>query len=432
VKILCSTHLALCMVLPLATSASAQVPVIEISGANFRPMPIAFPLTVGDPAVPKARAIEFDNTLLFDLSAAGIFRVLDRNSFIADPKEGFGASTIRFNRWADVGADALVKVKLSAEGDQLRGELHVYTVGTQREDFTARHSVAVADARRLAHHFADALLKSFTKEPGPFETHLTYTRKAADSKQVWFSDWDGGNALPIATDGLNILPAVLPDGAGVAFTSFRSGKPLIYVQKLGGIPSLLVKSNLMATGIAFSRNGRRIAYTVSNGENSQILVADTNGAGPKPLTDTPFFINSSPTWSPDGKRIAFVSNRGGSPQIYVMNADGTGALKRLTFQGNYNQTPDWSPRGDLIAFTARDELGVFDLFAVNVDTGKIARLTQDQGSNEEPTFSPNGRLIIFSSTRAGPPQLYVMTAEGNNQLKLPSATVNATTPSWGP
>src|SRR5215471_21742857 len=156
-KILCSTPLALCMLLPLATSASAQVPVIEISGANFRPMPIAFPLTVSDPAVPKARAIEFDSTLLFDLSAAGIFRVLDRNSFIADPQEGFSTASIRFNRWADVGADALVKVKLSAQGDQLRGELHVYTVGTQREDFTASHSVAMADARRLAHHFADAL-----------------------------------------------------------------------------------------------------------------------------------------------------------------------------------------------------------------------------------------------------------------------------------
>ena len=431
-KIVFATLLAPCLALPIAASASAQAPVIEISGANFRPMPIAFPLTVSDPAVPKARAIEFDNTLLFDLSAAGIFKVLDRNSFIADSQEGFSVTNIRFNRWADVGADALVKVKLSAQGDQLRGELHVYTVGTQREEFTASHSVAIPDARRLAHRFADGMFKSFTKEPGSFETHLAYTRKASDSKQVWLSDWDGGNALPIATDGLNILPSVLPDGTGVAFTSFRSGKPLIYVQKPGGVPNLLVKSSLMATGIAFSRDGRRIAYAVSNGENSQVFAADANGAGPKPLTDTPFFINSSPTWSPDGKRIAFVSNRGGSPQIYVMNADGTGALKRLTFQGNYNQTPDWSPRGDLIAFTARDELGIFDLFTVNVDTGKIARLTQDQGSNEEPTFSPNGRLIIFSSTRAGPAQLYVMTSDGNNQLRLPSAPANVTTPSWGP
>ncbi len=432
-RIVCSTLLALGLLIVLQPSAPfAQTPVIEISGANFRPMPIAVPQPVSDSAVPKARAIEFDNTFTFDLTAAGIFRLLDRNSFIADSNEGFALSTIRFNRWADVGAEALVKVKLSANADRLSGELHLYTVGTQREDFTASQSVPIGDARRLAHYFADALFKSFTKEPGSFETHLSYVRKAADSKQVWLSDWDGGNAVPLATDGLNILPVVLPDGNGAAFTSFRNGKPQIYVQRPAGTPTLLVKASQMATGIAYSRDGRKIAYSISNGENSQIWVADANGANPRQLTDTPFFINSSPSWSPDGKKIAFVSNRGGSPQIYVMNADGTGGLKRLTFQGNYNQTPDWSPRGDLIAFTARDELGVFDLFAVNVDSGKVIRLTQDQGSNEEPTFSPNGRLIIFSSTRAGPAQLYVMMPDGNNQLRLPVAATNSTTPSWGP
>ncbi len=101
-----------------------------------------------------------------------------------------------------------------------------------------------------------------------------------------------------------------------------------------------------------------------------------------------------------------------------MNADGS-SVRRLTFQGNYNQTPDWSPRGDLIAFTARDERNAFDLFTVNVDTGKVTRLTQDQANNEEPSFSPNGRLIVFTSTRNGSPQLFVMTADGNNQVPLP-------------
>ena len=134
---------------------------------------------------------------------------------------------------------------------------------------------------------------------------------------------------------------------------------------------------------------------------------------------------------PDGKRIAFVSNRGGSPQVYVMNADGSG-VRRLTFQGNYNQTPDWSPRGDLIAFTARDERNAFDLFTVNVDNGKVTRLTQDQANNEEPSFSPNGRLILFTSTRTGTPQLFVMTADGNNQVQLPVQEKAALlTPDWG-
>jgi TolB protein len=72
------------------------------------------------------------------------------------------------------------------------------------------------------------------------------------------------------------------------------------------------------------------------------------------------------------------------------------------------------------------------LFTVNVDTGKITRLTQDQGNNEEPVFSPNGRLILFTSTRDGAPRLYVMTAEGNNQLPLPMEKVSGLTPDWAP
>jgi TolB protein len=147
------------------------------------------------------------------------------------------------------------------------------------------------------------------------------------------------------------------------------------------------------------------------------------------VTDTKFFLNTSPSWSPDGKRIAFVSNRAGNPQIYVMGADGS-AQKRITFQGNYNTTPNWSPRGDLIAFTARDERNAFDLFTVNVENNKITRLTQDASGNEEPVFSPNGRLILFSSTRGGSRGLHVMTFDGNNQMPLPMEKSDVTTPDW--
>jgi TolB protein len=158
-------------------------------------------------------------------------------------------------------------------------------------------------------------------------------------------------------------------------------------------------------------------------------VASADGSSPQALTDTPYFINSSPTWSPDGKRIAFVSNRAQTPQIYVLTVSNPKDARRLTFQGNYNQTPDWSPRGDLIAFTARDERNAFDLFTVNVETGKVSRLTQDQGNNQEPTFSPNGRLIVFSSNRSGSSQLWVRPRGQNRKMPL---SQGRQTPDWGP
>lgn len=418
----------LCCAVLLSTVALAQAPVIEISGANFRPLPLAIaaPLAV-EPAA-KAQAAAVDEALSFDLSASGLFQVLDRAGFLADASEGVTAGSINFPRWADVGAESLVKVQLSAAGNELRGELRLFGVGSAREEFKVSQSAPATEPRKLAHALADALYRHFTREPGPFQTRLTFVRQVGANKDVWISDWDGRGAQVLTGGGINLLPALGPFNK-VAFTSFKQNRPDIYLGQLGSAPRAIVQNGQMATGVSFSPDGSRIAYALSQGENTHIWVATAEGKDAKQITDTRFGINSSPSWSPDGKRIAFVSNRGGSPQIYVMNANGSGA-KRLTFQGNYNQTPDWSPRGDLIAFTARDERNAFDLFTVNVDTGQVKRLTQDQGNNEEPVFSPNGRLILFSSTRKGGNQLYVMTADGANPVALPTEKGVFLTPDW--
>jgi TolB protein len=419
----------LALALAAAPLAHAQR-VISISGANFTPVPLAVAAPLADAAA-REDALKIDEALLFDLTACGLFKMLDRKSFLADPKEGFEAAGIKFGRWTDVGADTLVKVKVSRDGGQVKAELRMFTVATAREELKAAEARPPAEVRRIAHAFADAIYQSFTREPGGFQSRIAFVKKSASGKDIWMADWDGHNAFPVTQGGLNILPGIAPDSGGVAFTTYRRGHPELFAQRAGGAAALLVSAGQMATGVQYSPDGKQIAYSVANGEASQIWVAAADGSGARQVTDTPYAINTSPSWSPDGKRLAFVSNRGGSPQLYVMGAGG-GDARRLTFQGTYNQTPDWSPRGDLIAFTARDERNAFDLFTVAVDTGKIARLTQDSGNNEEPSFSPSGRMIVFTSTRRGAPELFVMTADGQNQLPLAMERGSYFTPDWGP
>ncbi|MGZ3461067.1 MAG: translocation protein TolB, partial [Archangium sp.] len=286
------------VLLPLA--ALAQAPVIQISGANFRPLPLAVtpPLVQGE--VAKAPAQEVDDALMYDLRASGLFQVLDRTSFLADPKEGMAAGSINFSRWGDVGAESLVKYSLAQDSGELKAEARVFNVGTGREDFKMAQSAPAAQPALLAHKVADAIYRFYTHEPSPFLSHITYVRKAGNAKDVWVADWDGRNAKQVTHGGINLLPALGPDGS-VGYTSYQQGKPELYIHKPGGdTVRLKTSEGQMATGIAFSPDGKRIAYALADGESAQIWVAGAEGASPKQLTDTRFGINTSPAWSPDG------------------------------------------------------------------------------------------------------------------------------------
>lgn len=410
----------------VAVPAYAQRVQLDISGANFKPLPLAFPQLKGTGDAEAVKQV--DEALQNDLQCSGIFELLDRKGYLASKTEGMTASTIEFKHWLDVSAEELLKGAVSASGGSVQGEFRLFSVAAGKEEL--KLNLSANEPRKLAHEVANALYKFYTQEPGAFTSKMVYVKKTKAGKDIAIADWDGHNEKVITNGGLNLLPSWSPDGRYVAFTSYRSGNPDLWLYEVAsGALHPLVQKGALVTGAAFSPDSKRVAFSMSEGEGSQIWVVNTAGGGMKKLTDG-YGINSSPSWSPNGERLAFVSNRAGSPQIYVMGAGGGGAT-RLTFQGNYNQTPDWSPRGDLIAFTARDERNVFDLFTVAVEGGKIQRMTQDQGNNEEPTFSPNGRLVAFTSTRNGGSDLFVMNPDGTNQRQL-TRGANISTPSWGP
>ena len=185
-----------------------------------------------------------------------------------------------------------------------------------------------------------------------------------------------------------------------------------------------------AGGASYSPDGLRFTFSASVKDNTDIYLSQPDGAAGRRLTDDRG-IDVSASWSPDGKQIAFVSDRGGTPQIYVMNADGSG-VRRVTFEGRYNQEPAWSPKGDSIAFCGRDERNVFDVFVIDPATLKTRRLTDSKGNSDRPSWSPTGRHLLFASTRTGQKQIWMMTADGENQRQITHEKVGASEPAWGP
>ena len=179
---------------------------------------------------------------------------------------------------------------------------------------------------------------------------------------------------------------------------------------------------------AISPDGTRIAFASSMNGNMDIYVAAIDGSNPQRLTSHRA-IDSSPCWSPDGRQIAFSSARTGTPQVYVMNADGSGQ-RRITFEGNYNDGAAWSPDGTMIAYSARrTDSKTFDIRVHELTTGQTYYVTRDVENDEDPTWSPDGRYLAFASDRSGSYQIYVIGVDGAGMRQLTREGVNKH-PSW--
>jgi TolB protein len=168
----------------------------------------------------------------------------------------------------------------------------------------------------------------------------------------------------------------------------------------------------------------------------RIYRVDSDGHDVVPMTPTGQ-TSLSPTWSPDGGRFAFTQMGEGRGAIMVQPLAASSGFVVPGSETALNITPVFSPDGRSLAFAHSDERGT-DIYLANVAERCCAqRLTVGRyADNLSPTFSPDGRRIAFISTRAGPPQLYVMAADGTDQELLApfdyGATGSSNAPDWSP
>ncbi|MBS2022767.1 MAG: Tol-Pal system beta propeller repeat protein TolB [Deltaproteobacteria bacterium] len=412
----------------LPAFAGGDRPVINVEGARIQAYPIAIAPAMGEQVSGQAIA----QVLAADFDRSGLFKVLNPDSFLADPKtEGLTPDKIDFNKWTTVGAAGLVKLQAFVTDKEVKVEFHLYDSARAAQILSGTYSSPHAGLRQIAHRFADDVVKYFTQQPGDFETRIAYVRHTESGKQIVIADSDGFNAQALTGASINLLPAWAPDGKSLAFTTFRDGAAHIYsVDASSRAITPLVLMGDFATGASYAPDGLRFTFSASRDDNTDVYLSQSDGSAGRQLTDARG-IDISASWSPDGKQLAFISDRAGSPQLYLMNADGTNQ-RRLTFKGNYNQEPAWSPKGDLIAFSGRDEKRMFDIYTVAVASGEIKRLTGNAGTNEKPTWSPSGRTLMFVSSRSGKRQLWTMTFDGNAQRQLTNEPMGASDPAWGP
>jgi Tol biopolymer transport system component len=161
----------------------------------------------------------------------------------------------------------------------------------------------------------------------------------------------------------NDIPAWLPDGSQIAFTSDRSWNNDIWVVPATGGPARQITTDPDDAGYpTWSPDGSQIAFASYPNENYDIWVISSAGGMATRVTNdsAQYYI---PAWSPDGSQIAFTSGFG-IGDIWVIPAGG-GTPTQVTADPNYDVWPAWSPDGTKIAF-ASDRSGNFDIWVIPV------------------------------------------------------------------
>jgi TolB protein len=395
---------------------------VEVTGVGLTQLPIAIAPFRGESAAPQKIAA----IIQADLERSGQFRSIDAAGAALDE-----TSRPDLTPWRQKSADSLAAGSVARLADgrwDVRFRLWDVVKGVDLGGQS--YAVTEADLRLAAHRIADFIYEKLTGEKGVFSTRIAYVTKAGNRYNLWVADSDGENAQSALASAEPIIsPAWSADGGRLAYVSFESRKPVVYVHEVAsGRRRLIANFRGSNSAPAWSPDGRTLAVTLSRDGGSQLYTIDANGGEPRRLTQSSN-IDTEPLYSPDGRSIYFVSDRGGAPQIYRMPPGG-GNAERVTFTGSYNISPTISPDGRWLAYISRIS-GAFKLQVMELGSGTVHSIT-DTSADESPSFAPNGRLIVYATRQNGQEALMTTTLDGKIKARLPGRGGDIREPDWGP
>jgi Tol biopolymer transport system component len=193
--------------------------------------------------------------------------------------------------------------------------------------------------------------------------------------------------------GLNVSPAISPDGRRMMFLSQRS----------------LLSVDLY---LADAQTGKVLKKVINTAVDPHFSSLE--------------FIYSAGAWSADSRRFVFSVVRGGRPALVILDVDRDRIEKEVPFSDLGEVfNPSWSPDGRFIAFSALQG-GLTDLFLYDTQAQTTRRLTHDAYADLQPAWSPDGRTLAFVTDRFST-RLSTLDI-GNYQLALMDVATGAVRP----
>jgi tricorn protease len=143
------------------------------------------------------------------------------------------------------------------------------------------------------------------------------------------------------------------------------------------------------TDFDLAPDGKRAVFAA----RGEVLTVPAKEGSVRNLTNSPGVREQKVAWSPNGKWIAYVSDRTGEDEIYIAPQDGLGSEEQITSgHKGFMFQPAWSPDNAKIAWADKDlKLWYVDLKTrkpVEVDRGKYAEI-------QNYTWSPDGQWLAY-------------------------------------
>lgn len=406
----------------LSLPAWAQLD-IEITGVGSQLFPISVPAFSGTGSAPGS----LSSVIAADLVRSGKFRQVGSTAEVSytqvlnpDP-QAFRAENSNAAVIGSIAPKGAGRWEISCKLlDVVSGKLLDNFVNTS----------TTGNLRMAAHQIADRIYFRLTGTPGCFASRIAYVQNRGGVYELVIADSDGENPrVALRSREPIISPTWAPNGTSLAYVSFESRKPVVYIHELmSGHRRVVANFPGNNSAPAFSPDGSRLAVALSRDGGTQIYLMSTRGGSATRFT-TGAGINTEPVFSPDGAWIYFTSDRGGNPQIYRKPVSG-GKASRVTFSVGYAVSPALSPDGKKLAYIARSR-GGFQVNVLDLASGSNMAVTKTSG-DESPSFSPNGELIVYATVSGRQGVLAMASADGSMSSRLRSRGGSIREPAWGP
>src|SRR3984957_18862877 len=235
------------------------------------------------------------------------------------------------------------------------------------------------------------------------ELHIYDTRDNQDRALSILVPADDTTTRPQSVNAADYIESFALSPGGERLAIVARGDVFSVPVEHGTTRNLTQSSNAHDREVAWSTDGKRLAYVSDRSGEEEVYVQAQNGNAPAvQVTSGSSSRFYSPRWSGDDKHIAVGDNTG---RLYMIEVATKRRITIVKDPAELAQDYRWSPDGQYLSYSLNEPNGFSGVFIWSVADGKSRRVTPQLFNAHSPAWAPNGELLYFLSEREYQPLL---------------------------